>query len=291
MHKTLISYSRKDEAFVQELDAELRAAGIDVWIDTRSIMPGEPWRQVIFDAIPQVDSIVACISGNYLASEMCTSEAFLARCYHKRLLPLALGPVWGSLSESRATYGIRALQILPYYSGDLIGYPMDHDAMIARLVRDMQIPQVQQPDDLVYIVFPGQEAVLATRIADDLCDAGINTWISTRDSLIGFDWQEQQWQAMRKSRLMILILTPDSAASQSVRHQILFAMTRRLPMLPVVPASVKGAERDDLPRILNANYENRLVNEVHWLFEENNYAGLLTQLQEAARRVMEAGER
>ena len=41
--KTFVSYSRADKAFVQRLAAELRAAGVDLWIDIFDIPKGARW--------------------------------------------------------------------------------------------------------------------------------------------------------------------------------------------------------------------------------------------------------
>ena len=43
MSRLFFSYSRADGEFVLKLASDLRAAGIDLWLDQEDIPPGERW--------------------------------------------------------------------------------------------------------------------------------------------------------------------------------------------------------------------------------------------------------
>lgn len=65
-----ISYVREDSAKVDELEAALEAAGIDVWRDTKNLLPGDEWKLQIKSAIRSGSlAFIACFSSNSVARE------------------------------------------------------------------------------------------------------------------------------------------------------------------------------------------------------------------------------
>ncbi|HEY9622134.1 MAG TPA: toll/interleukin-1 receptor domain-containing protein [Crinalium sp.] len=83
-----ISYSRRDKAFVEQLDASFRQAGRDPWIDWDDICKGEDWWQSIQRGIEGSDSFVFVISPDSIASSVCRDEIEYAAQLNKRFLPL-----------------------------------------------------------------------------------------------------------------------------------------------------------------------------------------------------------
>src|SRR3954471_16469863 len=57
-----ISYVREDAAIVDALASDLEARGVKVWLDRKSLAPGERWRDAIRHAIQNGDLFVACFS-------------------------------------------------------------------------------------------------------------------------------------------------------------------------------------------------------------------------------------
>jgi|JI9StandDraft_2_1071091.scaffolds.fasta_scaffold32413_2 hypothetical protein len=57
-----ISYSRIDLAFVIALDAFLTRAGVSVWFDKKSLLPGKKWEEVIEDQIESASVFLTCLS-------------------------------------------------------------------------------------------------------------------------------------------------------------------------------------------------------------------------------------
>lgn len=60
-----VSYVREDAEIVDRLADELRAAGVEVWLDRTHIRPGERWRMAIRRAITGGAFFVACFSPRY----------------------------------------------------------------------------------------------------------------------------------------------------------------------------------------------------------------------------------
>jgi hypothetical protein len=65
--KVFISYSRKDDRFVQRLTDDLRAAGYEVWMDISGLRGGQEWVGGIETAVRGCDAFVPIISPDSMA--------------------------------------------------------------------------------------------------------------------------------------------------------------------------------------------------------------------------------
>jgi len=83
-----ISYSRKDEKFVRELEDALHVAGRKLWIDRRNIRYTEEWLKAIYSGIEAADNFVFVISPDSVVSENCGRELSHAVEHNKRLVPI-----------------------------------------------------------------------------------------------------------------------------------------------------------------------------------------------------------
>ncbi|HEX8728896.1 MAG TPA: toll/interleukin-1 receptor domain-containing protein, partial [Ktedonobacterales bacterium] len=59
---TFISYSRADSAFIDRLEADLRAYGFDTWVDRQHLEGGADWARVIEQQIQQRETLVVALS-------------------------------------------------------------------------------------------------------------------------------------------------------------------------------------------------------------------------------------
>lgn len=86
-----LSYSSKDTPFAESLYGSLEDAGVRVFWDQFDVLPGEPLRDQIIEAIHQHDRLVVVLSANSMASDWVRQEIELA-WYHKRdsLVPIRL---------------------------------------------------------------------------------------------------------------------------------------------------------------------------------------------------------
>jgi formylglycine-generating enzyme required for sulfatase activity len=60
--KIFLAHAREDKAQVRMLYAELKARGLDPWLDEIDILPGQNWKEEIANAIPQAGVFLACLS-------------------------------------------------------------------------------------------------------------------------------------------------------------------------------------------------------------------------------------
>jgi hypothetical protein len=62
MVQAFISYSHDDSVFAERLAHDLKDAGLDVWIDLRSIAYGSEWQKRIFDGIAESTLVLVCLT-------------------------------------------------------------------------------------------------------------------------------------------------------------------------------------------------------------------------------------
>ena len=65
MKKVFISYVKENIEIVDRLYQEIKAHGIEVWLDRNDIDPGSYWEQAIRRAIQQGAFFIACFSEEY----------------------------------------------------------------------------------------------------------------------------------------------------------------------------------------------------------------------------------
>lgn len=63
--KVFISYAREDKVAADNLCQRLISAGVDVWLDKQSILPGQDWEHEIRKAVQNADAILICLSKEF----------------------------------------------------------------------------------------------------------------------------------------------------------------------------------------------------------------------------------
>ena len=74
MTQVFISYSRRDLAFVEQLAADLQAAGLDVWYDLSGLEGGARWSIEIEKGIRDSQYVLVVLSPDSVASEWVERE-------------------------------------------------------------------------------------------------------------------------------------------------------------------------------------------------------------------------
>ena len=84
----MISYSRRDKAFVQQLEQALRATGREIWVDWLDIPPTVDFLQEIYAGIEAANTFIFVISPDSAKSEVCGMEVEHAVKFNKRIVPV-----------------------------------------------------------------------------------------------------------------------------------------------------------------------------------------------------------
>lgn len=287
MPKVFVSYSREDEIFVRDFVQKLDNVGLNIWVDWRSIAPGYPWREAIFEGIGECEAVILCLSPHYTESEMCRMEAFLARTQEKLIIPIMIEKCYDRLLKYRELKGLEDMHNLEFFGMQSIGLPVNEDFLIERIISTLKYDESKVVPNIACVAYPWEEATYATQVSDDLEAAGIGVWISTRDNIAGTDWQLQQWKALRLARAFLVIINSRAASSSNVRRQILFAKVRKLPILPIVPPSIADNRQAlvELANAFDANYETRLIGEINWFYPNPNHETMVENLINAIKKL------
>jgi|ERR1700722_9052304 TIR domain len=86
--KVFISYSRKDMAFADRLEAALKARSFEPLIDRTEIYAFEDWWQRIQALISRADTIVFVLSPDAVTSEVALKEVAHGAALNKRFAPI-----------------------------------------------------------------------------------------------------------------------------------------------------------------------------------------------------------
>jgi TIR domain len=91
--QVFVSYSRKDQEFVQRLVAALVAEKREVWLDENDIEPTAEWLKKIFENIEAADNFLFVISPDSVVSTYARKEIDHAALNNKRMVPILYKPV------------------------------------------------------------------------------------------------------------------------------------------------------------------------------------------------------
>ena len=88
MAQVFISYSRKDLSFVEQLAADLKNAGLEVWYDVSRLSGGGRWMSEIETAIRNSQFVIVVLAPESVASEWVDREFMLATSLRRKVIPL-----------------------------------------------------------------------------------------------------------------------------------------------------------------------------------------------------------
>jgi hypothetical protein len=128
-HRVFVSYARTDALFARKLASDLKAKGVDIWLDTRDIPVGSKWDDEIEKAIDDCDCLLVIISPTSAVSDNVLNEISSALDDGKRVLPV-------KIAECRFPLRIKRLQ----YVDMSLDYNEGLSALAETLMPDDSIP-------------------------------------------------------------------------------------------------------------------------------------------------------
>lgn len=118
-----LAHSSKDKPAVEQIASDLRASGINPWLDKEQVPPGRWFQEVIQEAIPQVRSAAIFIGPTGLGQwEAVELRSFISRCVETRLpvIPVLLPGANGFPSDLIFLRELNAVQFKNLQDSDAI---------------------------------------------------------------------------------------------------------------------------------------------------------------------------
>ena len=91
-----------------------------------------------------------------------------------------------------------------------------------------------KPEEQIFISYSRKDKEFVTSLEEDLRAANINTWIDLSGIPAGDHWDRVIQDAIRESRFLVVILSPDSVASDNVLNEVDLALELEIPILPLL---------------------------------------------------------
>jgi hypothetical protein len=88
--RIFISYSSKDQQFVDQLYLKLKQSGHPVWLNTESIPKGEHWYDEMSNGLRDTDFLILVVSEDAIASQWVTEEWKTFLKMQKKIVPVLL---------------------------------------------------------------------------------------------------------------------------------------------------------------------------------------------------------
>lgn len=88
-----LSYSSVEVDFALKLAADLKNAGLNLWIDRLDIKLGDDWRRSLQNAVDDCAALIAVLTPEYVASRYCQRELARADRFGHPIFPLLLHPI------------------------------------------------------------------------------------------------------------------------------------------------------------------------------------------------------
>jgi hypothetical protein len=85
----------------------------------------------------------------------------------------------------------------------------------------------------VFISYSAKDKATADGVCATLEAKGIRCWIAPRDMLPGIDWGEAIIEAIKASRVMILVFSSNANDSQHIKREVEWAVSKEIPIIPL----------------------------------------------------------
>jgi TolB-like protein/cytochrome c-type biogenesis protein CcmH/NrfG len=113
--EVFVSYSRDDESRVFDLAAQLRAAGVSLWIDQGGLDGATQWSEQIVNALESAKVLLLMVTESAVRSDNVAKEVVLVSERKGHILPVYLEP---TVIPPALKYQLAGIQHISYFKGD-----------------------------------------------------------------------------------------------------------------------------------------------------------------------------
>lgn len=247
-HHVYLSYRSRDKEHMAVLWETLLNAGLSVWVD-KTLPLSVDWRAGIEEAIERAQLMVVQLSENVDENSYVLEDLAYARAHDIPIFPITL---------DKAVYNRDYLYRLVGNSNIcdwwLESPESDRAANLKRLVSQLQeklgvdpvkasqpafqdeqvLPQTSTKLYDAFVSYSRLDNVFMEKMRDSMKAAGLRIWTDTAGLTSGTpDWELAIREALRASKALIYIASPDAFASRYVNGELSIADNYKLRLFPV----------------------------------------------------------
>jgi WD40 repeat protein len=119
MTRVFVSYSRKNQEFVQRLTADLNRHNVPYWLDIENIKPADVWDMAVQKGLESCSHLLLVLSPNSVESRNVLDEVSYALDENKTIVPILI-------SDCTIPFRVRRIQYIDFRA--------DYDSAITRLL-------------------------------------------------------------------------------------------------------------------------------------------------------------
>ncbi len=97
-------------------------------------------------------------------------------------------------------------------------------------------------ENKIFISYSRSDSVFVLKLEEDLTKAGIDIWLDQKKIAVGKLWDREINKALKSSGILILVISPNSADSDNVANEVLFAINKGKTVIPILIE-----QTDDIP--------------------------------------------
>ena len=188
----MVSYRTPSRALADEIYTALDSDRLSPWMDYRGIEPGMKWRDELLRVVRTCRAFVAILTRDYVQSEHCRMEIFIARSRGIPVLPVMVEDCFDLLDGYEETKGLADTFMVRLYRLSVVGLAITREDAVQRVVAAARGIGSDATAKSVYVAYCNDEAALATQIAEHLEAGGVSAWVATRDCHVGDNWRHAQ---------------------------------------------------------------------------------------------------
>lgn len=239
--KPMFSYRSTEHGFVDDLATYLKNRGLNPWIDREGIKPGSRWRNVLLEQLRTCDACIVVLSPEYIASEHCRMEVFIARSFGRLIVPVMVKECFDILRDYEETKGLEDIFMMRMQRLNAVGLPITAEEAFHRVADGL----LHAGDDSnharpVYVSYSTPDGQFATDVAQRLAANSIPSWVATLNVRVGENWRDAQARAMLRASAHVVVLDEAIVDQAVLRTEILLAEARGLDTFTVLPARMHG---------------------------------------------------
>ena len=239
----MVSYSSKDWNLVSPIVVHLRENNIELWIDREQIKPPMIWRLELLRAPQKTRGIMPFLSSNYIASEMCRMELYIARSMERPIFPVMIEECWAALDSVEETKYLSTIFVARLSPPKIVGLETTKEEVLSRIVRAVRAcgRQLDREPRSVFISYSYGGGALATELQDELSKRGASSWVATRNCEIGENWRNAQIQAMSQCNAHLVVINEQFFDDFDVlRTEIIMSEVYGLPTFCILADSLRN---------------------------------------------------